>query len=747
MLRAWLAQLRRHLFGDKTYSTLAHRQPRSMRPGVEMLEDRTTPAQLPGPLAGSPVLSDAAGHLFGLGNDHELYYSASGLGNDWSAVSGPYTAIAGDGLHDVFALGIDHTLYRCTAGTPTATLTGVQTLLQSYHSSGAQVVTVLDNGALQQSDDGVHFSTIGLGGPLTQLGAGQDSAGRQVLFALRQDGVLLVDASTGVTSPLTGVRSLIQSYHGNGAPVATLLVGGQLQQSDDGIHFATVDFGGLLTQIAAGQDSAGRQVLFALRQDGVLFVDASTGVTHPLTNVRSLLQSCTSNGAPAAVLLAGGQMYQSLDGVSFPAIDLGGPITQLAQGRNAAGQQLLYALRDDGALLEDGPAGVTPLETSGVQTMIQTQSGTCVPCIVFLQSGQFQQSTDGNPADVSTINFSGSITQLAEGRNGAGQQILYALRKDGALFVDASTGVTQPLGNVQTLIQSYTSALVPCITVLAGGQMRQSLDGVNFSTFYPGGFLTQLLGLAQIAAGQDSAGRQVLFALRNGGALFVDAAAGVTQPLSGVQTLVQSFTSNGVPAAVLLVGGQMRQSLDGVNFSTIDFGGTLTQIAAGQDGAGGQALFALRNDGVLFEDGRAGVTVIDRLVYSFSIQDNGSLSLDDWFQRNLSDPGLRSLARNDFTNDVSITYPDLLGLFSQVEVDGQVSAAEFHDLQTLVAQAGTLNMPGYVQNLANKLINGDPANASYQGTRVQSLQCARNAELLLAGRRGWPVSRLAVVDQ
>ncbi|HEX3450701.1 MAG TPA: hypothetical protein VHS97_20770 [Isosphaeraceae bacterium] len=36
----------------------------------------------------------------------------------------------------------------------------------------------------------------------------------------------------------------------------------------------------------------------------------------------------------------------------------------------------------------------------------------------------------------------------------------------------------------------------------------------------------------------------------------------------------------------------------------------------------------------------------------------------DWFSQNLSDPGLRALARTDFNRDGSLTYSDMLGLFA-----------------------------------------------------------------------------------
>jgi len=82
----------------------------------------------------------------------------------------------------------------------------------------------------------------------------------------------------------------------------------------------------------------------------------------------------------------------------------------------------------------------------------------------------------------------------------------------------------------------------------------------------------------------------------------------------------------------------------------------------------------------------------------------------------MSDPGLQTLARADFNRDGAITYSDMLGLFNQAEAEvagGTLSTAQFQSLQVLVTNAGTLNMPGYVSNLASKVVNGDPANTAY----------------------------------
>ena len=50
-----------------------------------------------------------------------------------------------------------------------------------------------------------------------------------------------------------------------------------------------------------------------------------------------------------------------------------------------------------------------------------------------------------------------------------------------------------------------------------------------------------------------------------------------------------------------------------------------------------------------------------------------------------------------------------------------VSATDLTDLRTLVANATAIGMPGYVQDLANKVLNGNPADTDYQGKALAAL--------------------------
>jgi hypothetical protein len=85
-----------------------------------------------------------------------------------------------------------------------------------------------------------------------------------------------------------------------------------------------------------------------------------------------------------------------------------------------------------------------------------------------------------------------------------------------------------------------------------------------------------------------------------------------------------------------------------------------------------------------------------------------------WFQQNLHDPAVAAVAYADYSWDGSFTRNGLLDVFARVEANGTVSVADLHDLQTLIANAGLLQMPDYVAYLGGKVTNADPANANYQ---------------------------------
>ncbi len=99
----------------------------------------------------------------------------------------------------------------------------------------------------------------------------------------------------------------------------------------------------------------------------------------------------------------------------------------------------------------------------------------------------------------------------------------------------------------------------------------------------------------------------------------------------------------------------------------------------------------------------------------------------DWFDRNLADPTVRSLARVEY-RDMLFDRGDALNLFNEVAQDGTVSANEFSDLQKL---AGTiLQKPADVNYLFTQVVDGNTANAHYQGGALGNLKSGSSATQL-----------------
>jgi len=164
---------------------------------------------------------------------------------------------------------------------------------------------------------------------------------------------------------------------------------------------------------------------------------------------------------------------------------------------------------------------------------------------------------------------------------------------------------------------------------------------------------------------------------------------------------------------------------------------TLYGASGGKDymfgGNGNDQLFGEGNNSFLF--GEAGA---DQLYNSGSgntlYQDYGPVGsvVDqfenfDWFDRNLQDPTVRSMARVEF-RDMLLDRTDMLNIYAQVEKDGVVSAAEFNDLQKIAGNQ--LWQPNAVHFLAQRVADGDTANAYYQGVPLGNLHAGSSATQL-----------------
>ena len=80
--------------------------------------------------------------------------------------------------------------------------------------------------------------------------------------------------------------------------------------------------------------------------------------------------------------------------------------------------------------------------------------------------------------------------------------------------------------------------------------------------------------------------------------------------------------------------------------------------------------------------------------------------------------------------DGSLSRADMIQILTSVGAGGTVSATDLADLKTILANAAQYNMPNYVQVLAGDVVNGNPANAHYQGARLGNLAAGSSAAQL-----------------
>ncbi|MGH7137990.1 MAG: C2 family cysteine protease, partial [Pirellulales bacterium] len=80
--------------------------------------------------------------------------------------------------------------------------------------------------------------------------------------------------------------------------------------------------------------------------------------------------------------------------------------------------------------------------------------------------------------------------------------------------------------------------------------------------------------------------------------------------------------------------------------------------------------------------------------------------------------------------DGSVSRNDMIQMLHSVAANGAVTASELSDLKTILGEAAKLNMPGYVQVLAGDVINGNSANATFQGQTLGNLAAGSSATQL-----------------
>ena len=220
----------------------------------------------------------------------------------------------------------------------------------------------------------------------------------------------------------------------------------------------------------------------------------------------------------------------------------------------------------------------------------------------------------------------------------------------------------------------------------------------------------------------------------------------VTFARAGTYTFTATITdqSNGLSVSGGRVTVTVAQFLSGLGVTpgsvTVSTGGSQQFTAAGVDQFGqsvaiSAATWSITGSGAVNASGlytapaQQTSAMVTAQAGGFSAHATVTVSTGGFLT--LKDPALASLTKS-LDADGSIGRTDMITILRSVETEngGVLSATDFSDLKTIVADAAALDMPGYVQVLAADVITGNVANAHYQGAALGNLAVGSSATQL-----------------
>lgn len=105
------------------------------------------------------------------------------------------------------------------------------------------------------------------------------------------------------------------------------------------------------------------------------------------------------------------------------------------------------------------------------------------------------------------------------------------------------------------------------------------------------------------------------------------------------------------------------------------------------------------------------------------------ISLEDWFSFNLGDEGVEAQSRLAAA-DGRITRNEMIGILRSAKDDSVISATELSDLRKIVSSTA-FQMPSYVKNLSDKVVNMDMANTASGIGNLRANSSATQLEQLI----------------
>jgi hypothetical protein len=629
------------------------------------------------------------GTVYNLQTGGVLEYSKN-AGNSWTTLDGGVEAVAVSGGGAIYTLLTGGVLeYSNNAGKTWATL---DSDTQSFAvAASGRVYNLLTGGVLE-------FSAAA-GSSWATLDSDTESfaLSRGLLYNLLTGGVLEWSNNSGDSwGTLDGST---QSFAvGTNGTVYNLLTGGLLEYSDDsGNSWTTIDWS---TQS------------FAVSGNGTLYYLAFNSGFLMTSTTLGYYWNYYDDRTESFVVGANGTLYKLLvgEGLEF-SDDSGNTWTTLNTDTQS------FAVSGNGALYDLAGSPQALASTTSLGAM-WNQLATGVASFSVLANGALldQEAIGVLEYSSSSGNSWTSLASTSQCYAVDGNGRVYDLLNNGQL--EWSSNSFSSWSSLDAATSSF--ALAPngtIVNLLSGGLLESS---TNFGASWD----SNLDATSQVTQSLVVTSNGTIYNLLTGGTLEYSIDSGnswISTPYSSTQSF--AVTSNG--SVYLLSAGQLQCSADFDNsWSTLD--DSAQSFAIEPNGT----VLDLATNGALMSWGGAS-QVVGRLVTSFSLGQAGVLTEADWFSANITDVGLAALSRSDFVRDDSITRNDFLGLLEAVASQGSVTSGQLTSLQTLLNNSSLLNIPDYVENLAAKVVDGNAANANYQGQPLGNLAVGSSATQLL----------------
>jgi hypothetical protein len=607
------------------------------------------------------------------------------------------------------------------------------------------------------------------------------SSPKNMGFALQQGGVLDSFSGSSPSRPHATIGTNVESIAlASDGTLYDLIYGGQLQVSTNS--------GSSWTAIDTGTESFGvasNGAAYDLDDGGTLNFSANRGAAWTVLDADTQSMAVTPDDT-LFNLVGGGVLEKSINsGQSFTTVDsqvvsFGVTNTDIVYGLDGGGQ--LWVLPVGGArkVLDTNTQAFQVTQwntvfnlTTGGNLKFSINDGSNWTTI----DGSAQAFQIATNSAVYVLDTGGELRLLST--TGGSWQTLdaattgFALSTNGTLYDLAAGGLLQGLSQpgaawvtLDTAAQGIAVTPNGTLYVLDPGGVLWDLDssfywqwlGNNVQSFAvtPNGMIYELIegGLLQNAAGPNGAWNALdtvtmSFAVSPDGTLYdLDPGSQLwALPLGGswewVDGATQEFTltPNGTIIDLDTSNALWALPYDG-NWQWFD--GNTQSYAVNGNGT----LFNLLGTGVLESSTNVGGTwkTLDTTTQAFDVTANGTVenlltgasptaSLDsgnswyDLFAIVAPDTGVATLARADYARDDALTRADVIGLFAEVETAGSVTAAEYTSLEALVNSVAVA-MPAATRDLAEKVVDGNEANNTFEGLALGDLGTGSSAGVL-----------------